>query len=137
MEEVLVVFRETAEQGVFSTVPSAVLQRFFDSLAAMMGNCTRHIVLESLKTILSFFNRYSENDKNEDIGASSASTCYAHVETKSNRCAFILPATILNLPEPMVRSNPNETAAEEEINNVIREADQQGTHSTFEKKFEM
>ena len=40
VDTVLNVFRATAEQGVFSTVPPSVLNRFFNSLSTMMGNCT-------------------------------------------------------------------------------------------------
>ena len=57
-DDVLSVFRETAQQGVFASVPQRVLRRFFDSLAVLMSNCTRSVVLASLRELLSFFNRY-------------------------------------------------------------------------------
>ena len=89
-EDVLSVFRETAQQGVFASVPPHVLRRFFDSLAVLMSNCTRSIVLESLKELLAFFKRYQ-------YGAEDTA-CYQQAETWEQRCAIILPATIVNLP---------------------------------------
>ena len=69
-----------------------------------MGNCTRHIVLESLRTIVEFFQRYAA-PTSHSTSREEEKLSYAHPETEAYRCAFILPATIRNLPPPMVRAS--------------------------------
>ena len=105
LEEVVTVFRKTAENGVFTSVPALVLQRFFDSLSVLMSNCTRHVVMESLRVLLRFFRRYAPPDSSNANSDGRSRLSYAYAETKSYRCAFVLPATIYNLPPPMVRAS--------------------------------
>ena len=50
------------------SVPALVLQRFFDSLSVLMSNCTRHVVMESLRVLLRFFQRYGEHGEHGEHG---------------------------------------------------------------------